>query len=125
MTRACSRLGFGACLVVAIMLAGPSSAQTVREGTYNVYGTNPDGSSYSGTATITLASETTCIIEWETGDTVSEGICMLFDDTFAASYILNDEIGLAVYRVKGDSVLEGAWTITGQDGAGTEMLSRR
>lgn len=125
MTRAFSWHGLAASLVLAITLAAPATAQTVREGTYNVYGTNPDGSSYSGTATITLASETTCIIEWETGDSVSEGICMLFDDTFAASYILDDEIGLAVYRVKGDSVLEGAWTITGQDGAGTEVLSLR
>lgn len=114
-----------ACMVLATALAAPAVAQTVREGTYNVYGTNPDGSSYSGEATITLASETTCIIEWVTGDTTSEGICMLFDDTFAASYILGDDIGLVVYRVKGDSVLEGVWTVTGHDGAGTEVLSLR
>ena len=125
MKSAFSCMGLGTCLVLGIALAAPAAAQTVREGTYNVYGTNPDGSSYSGEATITLASDTTCIIEWETGGTTSEGICMLFDDTFAASYILDDEIGLAVYRVKADSVLEGAWTVTGQDGAGTEVLTLR
>ena len=50
--------------LLAVSAAAPAAAQTVNAGTYTVKGTNLDGSSYEGTATITLASETTCVIEW-------------------------------------------------------------
>ncbi|CAN7226487.1 hypothetical protein LJR030_000757 [Rhizobium sp. LjRoot30] len=113
-------------LLVSAMLvlgmAAPVAAQTVSAGTYNVEGTNLDGSSYNGTATITLASETTCVIEWKTGSTTSQGVCMLNGDAFAAAYVLGDAIGLIVYKV-GDGELDGAWTITGKDGSGTEKLT--
>ena len=32
-------------------------------------------------------------------------------------------VGLVVYEVKGDGSLEGAWTISGKDGSGTETLT--
>ena len=109
--------------LAALAFAAPAQAQTVSAGTYAVEGTNLDGSAYSGTATITLTSETTCVIEWKTGDTTSEGICMLHEDAFAAGYVLDDAVGLIVYKVKDGGVLEGSWTITGKDGAGTEKLT--
>lgn len=104
------------------MLSG-ANAQTVSAGTYSVEGTNLDGSSYAGTATITLTSDTTCTIEWSTGGTTSHGVCMLHDDAFAAGYVLQDSVGLIVYKVRAGGVLEGVWTITGEDGAGTETLT--
>ena len=100
-----------------------ANAQTVSAGTYDVQGTNLDGSAYSGTATITLTSDTTCAIEWNTAGTTSQGICMLHDDAFAAGYVLQDAVGLVVYKVRAGGVLEGVWTLTGQDGAGTETLT--
>ena len=100
-----------------------ANAQTVSAGTYDVQGTNLDGSAYSGTATITLTSDTTCASEWNTAGTTSQGICMLHDDAFAAGYVLQDAVGLVVYKVQAGGVLEGVWTITGQDGAGTETLT--
>ncbi|HUH48942.1 MAG TPA: hypothetical protein VLZ56_03705 [Mycoplana sp.] len=109
--------------LLAIGLASPAAAQTVSAGTYSVEGTNLDGSSYSGTATIKLESETTCSIEWKTGDTTSQGFCMLNGTAFAAGYVLEDAIGLVVYEVKRGGVLDGAWTITGKDGSGTEVLT--
>ena len=112
-------------LLLAAGLSSASVAQTVREGTYDVAGTNLDGSSYKGTAVITLTSETTCSIEWSTGGTTSEGICMLHDNAFAAGYVLGDAVGLIVYEVKDKGVLDGVWTISGEDGAGTEVLTRR
>ncbi|MFD1327311.1 hypothetical protein [Mycoplana ramosa] len=114
-TLALALLAFGLC--------APAAAQTVSAGTYTVEGTNLDGSSYGGTATITLESDTTCSIEWQTGDTASQGVCMLNDNAFAAAYVLDDAIGLVVYEVKPGGVLEGVWTITGQDGSGTEVLT--
>ena len=100
-----------------------ANAQTVNAGTYSVEGTNLDGTAYEGTATITLSSDTTCTIEWQTGETTSQGVCMLHDDAFAAGYVLQDAVGLIVYKVRANGVLEGVWTLTGQDGAGTETLT--
>ena len=111
--------------LLAAAAAAPAAAQTVNAGTYTVKGTNLDGSAYQGTATITLASDTTCVIEWKTGGTTSEGVCMLHEDAFAAAYMLGDSLGLIVYKVKGDGVLEGSWTITGKDGSGTETLTEQ
>lgn len=52
-------------------------------GTYTVAGTNFDGSKYGGEATITLTSDTTCTIHWETGGSSSDGICMRNDNAFS------------------------------------------
>lgn len=108
-------------LLVLASLA-PASAQSIG-GNYTAQGTNFDGSPYSGTAKITLTSETTCIIEWETGGTSSQGICMRNDASFAAGYGMGDDIGLVVYKVQQDGSLEGLWTIAGKDGNGTEVLT--
>ena len=113
----------GALLGLGLGLVAPAQAQTVSAGTYDVEGTNLDGSSYGGTATITLTSETTCSIEWQTGSTTSNGICMLYDNAFAAGYVLGDAVGLVVYEVNDDGSLHGAWTISGKDGSGTEILT--
>jgi hypothetical protein len=114
---------FLACALLGAALVSPAQAQTVRAGNYTVQGTNLDGSAYKGTATIKLTSETTCSITWKTGDTSSNGICMLYEDSFAAGYVLGKAVGLVVYKVSSDGSLEGAWTISGQDGSGTETLT--
>ncbi|MGI0525183.1 hypothetical protein [Rhizobium giardinii] len=112
-------------VAAALLLAAASAvnAQTVNAGKYTVEGTNLDGSSYSGTAEITLASETTCVIEWDTAGEKSTGVCMLNGNAFAAAYVLGDALGLIVYKVNSDGTLEGNWTITGKDGSGTETLT--
>ncbi|MBU2486604.1 MAG: hypothetical protein KKG78_16100 [Alphaproteobacteria bacterium] len=110
-----------ACLAATLGLMGVAQAQ-VATGTYTVEGTNLDGSSYGGTATIELSSDTTCHIHWSTG-TEADGICMLYDNAFAAGYVFETgAVGLVVYQVMEDGTLEGAWTIDGQSGSGTERL---
>ena len=109
--------------LLGLGLVAPAQAQTVNAGTYDVEGTNLDGSAYHGTATIELTSETTCSIECHTASTTSNGICMLYDNAFAAGYVLGDAVGLVVYEVKDDGSLHGAWTISGQDASGTEILT--
>lgn len=109
-------------LALAIATTLPSAAQSIG-GEYTVAGTNLDGSTYKGEATITLTSETTCVIEWQTGGTSSEGICMRNGDAFSAGYVLNDDVGLVVYRVKENGTLDGLWTLAGKEGSGTEVLS--
>lgn len=100
----------------------PTAAQSIG-GTYAVAGTNFDGSPYDGEATITLTSETTCTIHWETGGSSSDGICMRNDDAFSAGYVMDKDIGLVVYKVKEDGSLHGLWTIAGKEGNGTEVLT--
>jgi major membrane immunogen (membrane-anchored lipoprotein) len=94
-------------------------------GKYKVQGTNFDGTKYSGEATITITSETTCAIEWQTGaDSSSEGICMRNDDSFAAAYKMKDgSVGLIIYKMAKNGTMDGVWTLTGKDGAGTEVLT--
>ena len=108
--------------VLAAAMAEQAAAQSIG-GTYTVSGTNFDGSPYEGEARITLTSKTTCVIEWQTGESTSQGICMRNDDAFSAGYLLNGDIGLVVYKVMNDGSLHGLWTIAGQEGSGTEVLT--
>ena len=109
-------------LVLLGLAALPARAQSIG-GTYTVAGTNFDGSAYSGEATITLTSETSCTIHWETGGSSSDGICMRNDNAFSAGYVMGKEIGLVVYKVEDDGSLHGLWTIAGKEGSGTEVLT--
>jgi hypothetical protein len=106
----------------ALASVGMAAAQDVG-GSYAVEGTNLDGSPYTGTAEITLLSETTCAIEWTTGSTTSTGICMRNGNAFSAAYILGDAIGLLIYEIMEDGSMDGIWTVTGKDGTGTEALT--
>ena len=90
---------------------------------YTVAGTNLDGSPYEGEAQIRLTSETTCEIEWITGPTSSLGICMRNGPAFAAGYVMEDAVGLVIYQVMDNGILEGLWTIAGMEGTGTEILT--
>jgi hypothetical protein len=107
-------------LVVAALISTAALARTLG-GQYEVRGTNPDGSGYSGTATITPSSDTTCRITWDTGST-SYGICMVAGQTVAASYGLSGRVGLVLYQLQPDGTLNGVWTVADQPGAGTETL---
>jgi hypothetical protein len=107
----------GALLAATITTA---AAQDVS-GSYQVQGTNFDGSPYSGTAEITATSESTCRIEWDTGS-ISSGICMVNQNAFAAGYVLGDVVGLVIYEIMPDGSMHGTWTIADSPGVGTETL---
>jgi hypothetical protein len=109
-------------IVAAVLAVGGLSAEAQNiGGRYRIEGTNPNGSRYAGTAVVTLTSDTTCRIVWDTGGT-SNGICMRNGDTFAAGYVLQGKPGLVIYRLSGDGSMRGIWTIAGEGGAGTENL---
>ena len=114
-------LGF--VVLLAVGISGEAWAQSVG-GAYSVAGKNPDGSDYSGTAQIT-PSGSSCRIKWQTDGTTSEGICMLANKAFAASYKMGSEYGLVVYEVMPDGSLRGYWTVADQEGVGTELLTPR
>jgi hypothetical protein len=108
-----------AALVASITIA---SAQELG-GKYRVTGTNLDGSRYAGTAEIVITSPTTCRIVWVTGGTTSRGICMRRSNVFTAAYKLGSAVGLVIYEIKGDGVLDGIWTVADQRGSGTDVLT--
>ncbi|HEX3953814.1 MAG TPA: hypothetical protein VHW90_09605 [Stellaceae bacterium] len=111
-----------AALAIAALGSTAAFAQSVG-GTYDVKGTNFDGSAYSGTAKITPSSNSTCRIEWQTGGTSSSGFCMLAGSSLAAAYKLNDSVGLVLYELQSDGSMKGVWTIADKSGAGTENLT--
>jgi len=105
-----------------LALAAPVCAAEIG-GVYDIKGTNLDGSAYGGTAEIKVTSDSTCEIYWTTGGSTSQGICMLDGNALAAAYVMGKAIGLVVYLVQDDGVLDGTWTIAGQNGRGTEVLT--
>ena len=117
MAAACLAAGF------ATTIATDAGAQGANVGgRYQVQGKNFNGSTYSGTAEITVTSNNTCRIVWVTGSTTSRGICMRNGNSFAASYVLGSKIGLVIYEQKGDGTLDGLWTIADETGVGVERL---
>jgi hypothetical protein len=88
---------------------------------YEASGTNPDGSKYTGTANVTIISDTTYTIVWKIAGATYEGFGMRLNDSLAATYTIDGDPGLIVYKVDGNG-LTGAWAIRGHNGVGTEHL---
>ena len=109
--------------VVAMLAFGAAAHAQDVGGTYSVQGTNFDGTTYEGMAEIVASSDATCTITWTTGPTSSEGICMRDGNALAVGYTLGDAVGLGIYLIQEDGVLDGTWTIAGQLGSGTEVLT--
>lgn len=106
-----------------LLNSAPAAAQDLV-GRYEVAGQNPSGSTYSGIATIRGTSGGRCEIRWTLRNTPpSEGFCMRQGDVIAAGYRLGATIGLVVYRLGPDGVLNGTWSIAGQEGVGQERLT--
>jgi hypothetical protein len=89
---------------------------------YKATGTNPDGSAYEGKVTVKLLSDTTFEIKWTIGSSTYDGFGMRRNDALAATYMIDGEPGLVVYRVDGNG-LDGLWAVKGRDGNGTEHLT--
>lgn len=116
--------------VLAVAVAGLATltahADTLTlSPTYQAAGTNTDGSKYTGTVSIKVISETTYAVEWKTGGTVIKGFGMRQGDTLAATYMLEGQPGLVIYKVKEGGTLSGTWAIKGSNGTGTEVLTPR
>ena len=107
------------------VLAFPAGAQSLTLAPkYDVAGTNADGSKYTGTATVEVISSTTFTIKWLIGGAVVQGFGMRMNDTLAATYTIDGEPGLVIYKVEGNG-LDGLWAIRGHNGNGTEHLTPR
>jgi hypothetical protein len=107
--------------LMAAAFSGTAMAQSVG-GNYTVKGTNPNGSTYGGTAIITPRGDG-CRISWDVGSQW-RGFCMLNGDAFAATYRSGDSSGLLIYKVQPDGTLSGVWVLN-DGGTGTETLIPR
>ena len=116
------KIMIAAALAVAC-LAVPAQAQSNIGGRYQVNGKNPNGSTYSGTAEIIVTSSNTCRINWVTGNTTSTGICMRNKNIFSAAYRLGNSVGLVIYEIRPEGIIDGLWTVADQNGVGTEVMT--
>jgi hypothetical protein len=117
------KIAVGIAAAFMLLIGGGGASAQGLPGKYEVEGKNLDGSEYSGTAEIVATSETTCRIEWKTGETTSDGICMRNGNSVAAGYVLGEVVGLVVYTMQPDGTLEGLWTIADKEGVGEEILT--
>lgn len=113
----------GIVLTAALAVAGVAALAQDLTGNYRVNGTNLDGSPYQGEARITATSEFTCEIVWQTGGSTSSGICMRDGNAFAAGYEMGGKVGLVIYLIQPDGVLDATWTVAGVNAVGTEVLT--
>lgn len=90
---------------------------------YKAVGKNGDGSDYTGTVSVKVISDTTFSIEWKIGGSVTKGFGMRMNDTLSATYMLNGQPGLIIYKVQGDGSMSGIWAIRGLSGNGSETLT--
>ena len=113
------------CTLAFLVVALPASAETLTLASkYDVVGTNPDGSKYKGTADVDVISNSTFKIKWSIGTSTIEGFGMRMNNSLAATYEINGEAGLVIYRLDGNG-FDGLWAIRGHNGSGTEHLTPR
>src|ERR1700742_2891417 len=94
-------------LVVSSGAAVPGTMTLAQH--YNVSGTNPNGSHYAGTVDVEVISTTTFLVAWHIGSGTSSGFGMRMGDTISATYMLNNQPGLIIYRADGAGGFKGIW----------------
>ena len=90
---------------------------------YKAVGKNADGSGYTGTVSFKVISDTTYTVEWKIGASVIKGFGMRQGDTLAATYMMEGQPGLIIYKVQDGGVFAGTWAIKGISGTGSEVLT--
>lgn len=109
--------------IAFLAVTGAASAESLTLAPkYDATGTNPDGTKYTGSATIDILSDTTFAIQWKIAGSVYKGFGMRLNGTLAATYMIGGQPGLVIYSVEGNE-LDGLWAIRGENGNGTEHLT--
>ena len=109
-------------LGLAWTLPSPAAAQ-LREGLYEVQGTNPDGSNYQGMMEVRPAPGSAWLVAWQIGDMLVTGVGIVQGGVLAIGYGINGQVGVATFEVQPDGKLSGYWTIGA--GIGSETLTPR
>jgi hypothetical protein len=109
--------------LAAALLAPFAAAAQPAPGPYAMTGTNADGSPYSGAVLVIDRGAGMFQVEWVVSGQRISGWGMGRGDAFAASYVLDGQVGIVLYQRQGE-VWRGIWSVA--DGApGTEDLRRR
>lgn len=114
-------IAYAVIFVAAAAVAHAEALKLAQK--YDDAGTNPDGSKYTGTANVHVISDTTFTIEWTISGETYKGYGMRMNDTLAAMYTIDGKPGLVIYKVDDKGALRGLWTIRGEDGNGTDVLT--
>jgi hypothetical protein len=112
-------------LTIGFLLAAlPAQAETmVLASHYKASGKNPDGSTYTGTVDVNVISDTTYTIVWHIAGATYKGFGMRMNDYLSATYTIDGEPGLVMYKAVEGGGLGGLWAIRGENGSGTEVLT--
>lgn len=94
---------------------------TSIEGEYAIQGTNPDGSSYEGSLSITSLGEDKYELKWSAGNDY-QGIGFLRGETLAVGWG-SASCTVAAYDVQSDGSLQGEWALVGQPAVGAETAT--
>ena len=114
-------IGASAVLPQAHGVSGPG----VLTGQYNVAGTNPDGSQYSGTLEV-IARGSVYQFKWNAG-TQYDGIGVRQGRIIAVAFASGGDgkgCGVVDYAIMNDGTLDGKWGYWGASTAGTERATR-
>jgi hypothetical protein len=94
---------------VALLLPLAAQAQPAQ-GIYTVAGTNPDGTPYVGQLALAPRGGGTFQVEWNVAGQRISGWGMGQGDAFAASYVLDGQVGVVLYQRQGDT-WRGIWSV--------------
>ncbi|UPY36417.1 hypothetical protein [Sediminicoccus sp. KRV36] len=112
-------LGLGLILCMAM----PAAAQ--RSGTYDITGTNPDGTPYIGVLQLDQIGLLSFRLQWTIGPDVIEGVGMVSGLSFATAFSLGNTPSMGVYELRPNGQLVGQWTTIGAFAAGQETATPR
>jgi len=117
------RIAMAAALVLGglTLQAAPAAAQ--RNGVYEVAGTNPDGTAYTGQMLIQQVGLASWRVAWQVGENRFEGYGMSSGPVFSVGFILAERPGIAIYQITPDGGMTGQWTLIGSSAIGTENLT--
>jgi hypothetical protein len=111
-------------LAILVAFALPAAAQ--RSGLYDVSGTNPDSSLYTGTMLLTQVGGSSFRITWTVGSNVIEGVGMVSGLTLAVVFQLGEnQTAMGMYDLRPNGELSGIWTVVGSQAMGTEVARLR
>lgn len=107
-------------LLLSLLAVACSPAYAQLGGEYVVSGTNPNGTPYGGTLTVTPRGSIN-LLAWDTGSNATGST--LQDGDVVAAVFGDDGCGVALYRIDGNG-LDGIWANKGSDQMGTEQAQR-
>ena len=116
------RIAMAALAAAGLALSAPA-AQAQRNGLYNVAGTNPDGSPYTGQMIVQQVGLASWRVAWQIGENRFEGYGMSAGPAFSVGFTLGEAPGIAIYQVSPDGSMTGQWTLIGSSAIGTENLT--